>query len=245
MKLLTPQTVQNLCIQTARKLVTLPNLNSTFSQINKDKTKMIFPSYTSQVVRISEQEAKLCFCHVLEKTTNDIYYSVETPTESTYSFKDKILDDGKMSARSDLSLYLIKNKKIVKYINCEFKHTNTTKKSIVKDFIKLNKEPYSGLFFHVLDSANSGTLSNTIHTGVFDKYKIGFEHKVSNWVDAKNQDEKFIVFAIYIVKQKLLLLKTFTQKGLKDLNKFFILEYKPTRNIIVVTKANNWRVIDL
>jgi hypothetical protein len=62
--------------------------------------RLIIPGLRSGNARISEQESKIVFCSVMEKTYG-YFYSIETPTEEEYRFTG----EKTLSARSDLSIW--------------------------------------------------------------------------------------------------------------------------------------------
>ena len=77
-------------------------------------SRIIFPMYCSGETRISEQELRFIFVEQFNayikdhKDLNNLYYSVETPTEKKYIFsKDKggpKVDNKGVSARTDLTI---------------------------------------------------------------------------------------------------------------------------------------------
>ena len=122
------------------------SFNDLIKALTTDGTssQLIFPKYRNKTVRYSEQELKQIFLRNVEEDKN-YFYSIETPTEYGYRFKDsKNLEVNKnhkkgkhQAARFDVSLYT--ENKIESLANCiEFKHGNS--KSICKDFLKLAKE---------------------------------------------------------------------------------------------------------
>lgn len=119
---------------------------------------IIYPTYRTKAERrISEQEAKQLFIH--EVIRNGIRYSVETPTRLPYSFSGETL----LSGNIDVSTY---SPDLREQTNIEFKATNCVYGSIEKDFQKLILEDARGIFFHVIEGSNSGTLPS-----IFGKYR--------------------------------------------------------------------------
>jgi hypothetical protein len=134
-------------------------------------TGLIFPKYSNLDIRISEQEARFAFYSEVEKM-GEYKISVETPTNKKYkNFSTRPIegDDGR-SAELDMALYKADDSK-TRILNIEFKAKNPKITTIEKDFLKLIKEPGDGLFFHLLQSSNSGTFLNSGNNkGIFDKY---------------------------------------------------------------------------
>ena len=90
------------------------SFNYLIKAITTDGTssQLIFPKYRNKTVRYSEQELKQIFLKNVEEDKN-YFYSIETPTEYGYRFKDsKNLEVDKnhkkgehQAARFDISLY--------------------------------------------------------------------------------------------------------------------------------------------
>lgn len=100
---------------------------------NKDKT------------RISEQELRFVFVEKLNQHIcgDNIYYSVETPTEKSYNFsKDggPKVDKNGVSARTDLAIYIKENNEFKLKALIEFKAHNPDTIDYRKDVCKLINE---------------------------------------------------------------------------------------------------------
>jgi hypothetical protein len=118
-----------------------------------------YPFYSdNETKRISEQEAKQVFIHLLEKYK--ISYSVETPTINKYKFGDSpVLDKNGISARIDVSTY--SNDTVDHHI--EFKALNPDIKCYTKDFLKLYNEGKQGginYFIHIISKGDKGTINS-------------------------------------------------------------------------------------
>lgn len=149
----------------------------------RKKEKLKFPPYRGLTIRVSEQEARLCFAWIIEKET-DYRYSVETPTQKTYQPSGK----SGLSARSDMSIW--SRDGIRKLCNIEFKAHNARKESIDKDIEKLVREEIAGIWFHVFRNADEKTFptfTKKLEDSLikYDKYR-----------------EKDIIFAICVLEQK-------------------------------------------
>lgn len=135
--------------------------------MNTESPGVIFPRYSKQNIRVSEQELRCAFIQKLYEK-KEWYYSVETPTTKKYTFTDK--DNHKVyekdsncgeSARIDLTIH-------DKYANrlclIEFKaHGGTSEHNYKKDLLKLYAEPDGALryFIQIFESFNGGT-SNSV-----------------------------------------------------------------------------------
>lgn len=118
-----------------------------------------YPFYSdNETKRISEQEAKQVFIHLLEKYK--ISYSVETPTINKYKFGDSpVRDKNGISARIDVSTY--SNDTVDHHI--EFKALNPDIKCYAKDFLKLYNEGKQGginYFIQIISKGDKGTINS-------------------------------------------------------------------------------------
>lgn len=174
--------------------------------------QLIFPS-KSDVKRISEQELRQLFIEEFRAESNNLYYSIETPTVNRYSFTNKsevikVADDVDkgQSALIDMCVFEKKDEKseYTRLLNIEFKHKNATKDNISKDVLKLMHEKESGAFIVLLKNTNTGTLNNLVETrfGVIDKLMESFEYHKSNQVQWNGGDEKFIEIVILSLEEK-------------------------------------------
>lgn len=257
---ITPQNLQNFCIQTARKVITLPEISE---KINGEKrpTKLIFPEYKhtkNAVTRISEQELRQCFINTLERIKFNLYYSIETPTTERFDFKNGKAKHRKVKGRSgntDLSLYSPKNNILIHEVNIEFKHGNPPINNVKKDIIKLTNERCSGLYYFLLDSVDNSSLSEEKESGLINKIVLGLTDKYSCRTKKLHGKDKPLVISILIPKCKLLFLKTISDKDYRGENKskyvdylkdLLKINYKIDKGILqVLRKKNKWRVVDL
>jgi len=108
--------------------------------------------------RISEQEARFVFASEVENNIRNSHYTVEEPTQRRFKFgrtiNDLAVDDGR-SASHDLALYA-NNRKL--YV--EFKALNPKVFCYAKDLLKLFYSNDNGLFFHILKTADKGTVKS-------------------------------------------------------------------------------------
>jgi hypothetical protein len=163
--------------------------------------RLIFPQLRSGNIRVSEQEARLVWCTMLQDTS--YYYAIEAPTAETY------VQSGTkpVSARTDLALYELSDSKLHRVANIEFKAHSTTSGQIKKDVEKLIRENKTGNWFHLLSAANSATIPT-----LFDKFTTALT-ACGPYVD----HDIDIVFCVCILKSRQMLTNRFTfQPGQGD-----------------------------
>lgn len=139
------------------------NLTDAHSKPTGLSPHVIYPTKRDKTIRISEQEARIVCCGILDNLS--LYYSVENPTEKTYKQSGKKY----MSAQTDLTIYTFDGQSFHRAINVEFKGPQATKKDVGKDVEKLVREGCFGGWFHILSNSNRGTFRS-----LFSKFKYGF-----------------------------------------------------------------------
>jgi len=156
-------------------------------QEETDGSKLIFPQKRDPKypIRISEQESKIIFCQLLERSP--WHYSVETPTVQTYQQTGK----GYQSARTDISLYRTSSLD-TKIVNIELKAHNPPPEHFRKDFEKLIRDGLDGVWFHTLKSQNRRTIPS-----IFKKIIDAF----SDLKDHFKESEKSILFTFCILDE--------------------------------------------
>ena len=190
--------------------------------------KLIFPELRKGGVRVSEQEARFIYCSVLNRCSG-YFYSVETPTEESYSFSGL----NPMSARSDISLYSCEDGTVKdKVVNIELKAGNCSAKHIEKDVEKLVKERQVGNWFHCLSNIDSRTLRV-----LFKKLELSFQSVVSPATITP-----LIVFCFCVLEKNWAIVNCFDPLR-ESVNQFFDLEYAVVRGSVNVTRDNGWRCI--
>jgi len=166
--------------------------------------RLIFPKKriknkkNEDVKRISEQEARILYCNILNNL--NYFYSIETPTNEAYKLTGKT----GVSALSDLSVYSYTRKDNVnnsknneekiffkKMANIELKAHNPAEENICKDIEKIITEGIDGNWFHILKNIDSGTLPSVIKK-IYNSIKINF---------LKNEKIS-ILFCICILEKK-------------------------------------------
>ena len=162
------------------------NVASSTSPPSGLSPRLVFPNLRSGKTRVSEQEARLLWCTMLQETS--YYYAVEAPTTKTY------IQTGKkgQSARTDVALYEASGSSLHRIANIEFKAGSSTPEQIRKDLEKLIREEISGNWFHLLYARNSETLPN-----LSKKFITGF-NKCASIV----KHDVDIVFSICVLQEK-------------------------------------------
>lgn len=210
--------------------------------------RLIFPKKriknkkNEDVKRISEQEARILYCNILNNL--NYFYSIETPTEDTYKQSGKTA----ISALSDLSIYHYANGGFRKKANVEFKALNPVIKDISKDIEKIIREKEHGNWFHVLKNIDKETLPS-----VFNKFVSSFK------IYKGKGNKKFIVFCICILEKEWGMIKHFEYKSSSGKNisnlmeEFFCLSKLSDSNNIKdktvskqkdILKNNGWTLIE-
>jgi hypothetical protein len=169
-------------------------------------TYLIIPQKRGSKTRISEQELRSTMT-TLFGTNNylNLTYSIETPTEYSYSFKGA----NSRSASTDLSFYE-GSKKI---LNIELKAHNPSQASINKDIEKLVTEDCLGAWCHIFENEDSGTVNTMINKLKLALSKFG-------------TPKRPIYFSFLVLKTR----KLITRKG-KDND---LLNFQPDRILDLV-----------
>jgi len=231
-------TIKDFCMLTSEKLWNME--------------KLIFPTKSNGEIRISEQEARFLFCQMVE-CNSKYFYSVETPTKNPYSFGGKTddIDIGGRSGCIDLSIYeqqtinYEETKHLQPSLNIEFKALAAPLHCIAKDLFKLMHENANGLFFHLLKSANNGTLPNLLKK--FNKSFVKLSQK--NQHCNKHQT---ITFAICCLQPQFLLMVTLTKESLTRIAPFnknspFYIDYEISKGSIIKPskklELNGWEIV--
>lgn len=186
--------VENLIEKSFNDLIKALTTDGTSSQL-------IFPHSNKGDVRHSEQELRQIFLRNVEKDSDKTYfYSIETPTEYGYRFKDpknlKVDENHKkgehQAARFDVSLY---NDKYELLNHIEFKYGNPKKKTpICKDFLKLAAEvkltsEKKSFFVHYLCVKTEKGWESKTFPSLFKKYCdsiVDIEKTLKNETNLKN-----------------------------------------------------------
>ncbi len=209
----------------------IANVNSTPQGLSP---RLILPKRRSGDIRISEQEARILYCGILN--TLNYYYSIETPTQEVY----QQTGEQPISGSSDLSCYIESNNKFEKIANIEFKAHNADQMKIRKDIEKLIKEQIPGNWFHTLKNAESNTLPS-----LFQKFKDSF----LQFHDIGDNVELFMVFCFCIIEKKWACLKYFhfepSETSFQEyVENFFRLDYTIKSGKILVQDQYGWNIIE-
>lgn len=223
--------VEELIIETFKKAVKMENRNVEMGNNNETKPdeniRIIYPCYSDKTKRFSEQEIKQLFIQTLienqklnKDPENDFYFSVETPTEYKYVFKNEpkvvkskevIPDENPVSARFDLCLYRYQQNEFTREYLIEFKAKNKAKnqgveeekaKEIKKDFLKLfaeGKDQNHQYFIHVIDSYDKET-----EKSINEKYTVSMKY-CEEYFEKQKEDtyqQKDIIIYLLILNNK-------------------------------------------
>lgn len=194
------------------------------------------PKTDEQAKRISEQEAKILFCHILLQ--NKVVFSVETPTIGEYSFTG----NKKISARLDLCIYKKEENQYVRSNCIEYKAHNKSK-TFRSDIEKLLCEKGNNYFVHILDSVNSGTLytssAQTNRTPVINKYI----NTIKRLNDSKACNEihfDSLTFYICILNPFRIITNTISKTDIAHIDTKLKLEITP-QGLPITDSNSNWK----
>lgn len=135
----------------------------------KNEIKLIFPSKSDGISRVSEQEIRFLFINLLDKKTG-YFYSVEAPTKEKYNFTGK--DGNERSGNIDVCIYENNKRKHL----IEFKALNPKQASFDKDFEKLflDEKGLTNYFVHVVDKFDNKRNSTLLN--IEKKYREAINH---------------------------------------------------------------------
>ena len=149
----------------------------TVNEERETRTRLIFPRYAKSrkdgkevETRISEQELRFAFVEAFNaycetKHIEDLYYSIETPTENRYSgftSNPQRNDNNGRSGEFDLVIFKKEKNDLKRSCLIEFKANNAGQIDHWKDIIKLKEEGTDKLcyFIEILKSFNDATKKN-------------------------------------------------------------------------------------
>ena len=140
------------------------------------RSRLVFPSYSNNETRISEQELRFAFVEAFNEYCNDcnekggdcnLLYSIETPTKAKYSGFSKTkenprVDENGRSGEFDMVIF---NKELKRICLIEFKANNASDLDHRKDFVKLNNDKEGDkkvlrYFVEIIASYDKGTIKN-------------------------------------------------------------------------------------
>lgn len=155
-------------------------------------SRIIFPKYSENYrnaeIRLSEQELRFIFVEQFNEYCRENklhwYYSVETPTENKYLFKEQKKpkrDEGGQSGMFDLTIHDECFKRIALI---EFKALNPKESCFTKDFLKLREEGKEILTYFIMyiKSYRSDTIAQ-LYDKIFnatDDDKINYKDTNTN-----------------------------------------------------------------
>ncbi len=183
---------------------------------------LVFPKKRgSKEKRISEQEARILLCKTVE-CHGGYRYSLEMPTKNKYKFSEvnyenkrenRLIVGKGQSGSIDLTLYDCRaGRKGPLRFNVEFKAHTAAEHEIHKDLLKLECENGQGVFFHVLENCNKGTLP-----GILGKCRAYSNVRHAMWAKNKN-----FILVIVVLKKKLFCIQKvdFSRIGKLSFNKW-------------------------
>lgn len=186
--------------------------------ISGEKSRLIFPCYADHCkckneVRVSEQELRFAFVESFYEYCGgenhlELFYSIETPTQKKYRFKEKDnphecekKDDDYDSAQSasfDLVLY---DNTMTRRAYFEFKANNAVKEEHQKDLCKLIRDSDDDslcYFIEIVKSHNDKTIESL-------KQKLSVENNMKKKIicivcdiSEEKEEENVIVWKEYI-----------------------------------------------
>ncbi len=148
---------------------TFKTMTNLYKKTGKVDTLLIFPDYTrggqAGNTRVSEQELRQLFIeeltHYVKEHGVELHYSVESPTEDGYCFKEDQphrCDDGR-AGRFDLIIWEDKKVALI-----EFKSATAEEQEYLKDLCKLTNEIEGSsdvlrYFINIFEGANAKTVN--------------------------------------------------------------------------------------
>lgn len=235
-----PDFLNALCVSVARQLNRLPYESGETKKTRRPSSYLIFPATAARKIRVSEQEARFLLAQQLEQC--GMYYSVETPTRQGYQFTGT---QGERSGSTDVTLFeRSPTGGFTRKVLIELKAHNVHLNNIQKDFEKLLNEEEPGVFFHILQAANSGTLtSNTSEKGILVKYHTAFKNILDN-LCLKKDNRWFLHLVLFCMEPSFLISKTIRSEDLTELEGFFDFQYTIAGGAMTVINDNGWSILD-
>ena len=216
-----------------KSLKLLNTVQYELDECSNTKTSLIYPKKRDSSERISEQEAKILFCHILLK--NKVVFSVETATIGEYSFTG----NKKISARLDLCIYKKEENQYVRANCIEYKAHNESK-TFRSDVEKLLCEKGDNYFVHILRKVDNGTLykssAQTIETPVINKYI----NTIKSLKDSKEIRFDSLTFYICILNPFRIITNKISKDDIADIDTKLKLEITP-QGLPITDSNSNWK----
>ena len=223
-----------------KSLKLLNKVHSESDECSNVETSLIYPQKIESKKkesskRISEQEAKILFCHILLQ--DNVAFSVETPTIGKYSFTGNT----KISGNLDLCIYKREENKYVRSNCIEYKAHNESK-TFRSDIEKLLCEKGDNYFVHILPGVNNGTLYNsstqTKRIPVINKYI----NTIKSLKDSNEIRFDSLTFYICILNPFCIITNKILEIDIDDIDTKLKLEYEITSQGLLITNSNsNWK----
>ena len=197
--------------------------------------KLLFPTYRTELLRVSEQEARFAFVEALLRSP--FRYSVEVPTSKRYQFTGK----SSISAQTDLVIQDITGKHVC---NVEFKAKGVSQGAkkhfaIFKDLQKLLREPHWGLWFHLFGAVTNATINDFLRVLAMEIKKVRDEY-------ANDIESPGMMIHICVLEQKFSIHKEFSWADFdkdfeKEIEASFHVEHKVSRiDLVNYIEENGW-----
>ncbi len=211
--------INNIICETFKSLSEVYPNSDGESHTANSKSRIIFPPYSASEeeekrgeLRISEQELRFTFvevfneyCKKTENKVSNLRYSVETPTNSKYKFKDTddpCIDANGISGNMDLVIHDESGERLCLI---EFKANNPEPKEIEKDLVKLTnckeydkvaKKPIPRYFIGLVKSTKPESTRKSILEKIYNIKKKTKDELNSETVHIKfyNIDKNELLF---------------------------------------------------
>ena len=216
-----------------KSLKLLNTVQYELDECSNTKTSLIYSKTRDSSKRISEQEAKILFCHILLE--NKVVFSVETPTIGKYSFTGNT----KISGNLDLCIYKREENKYVRSNCIEYKAHNESK-TFRSDIEKLLCEKGDNYFVHILPGVNNGTLYNsstqTKRIPVINKYI----NTIKSLKDSNEIRFDSLTFYICILNPFRIITNTISKTDIENIDTKLKLEITP-QGFSITDSNSKWK----
>jgi hypothetical protein len=213
--------------------------------------RVMFPQ-KGQVRRVSEQEARFAFVAALlaEPAPEPWAFAAEVPTRLSYRFAHRGTGEKAQRALTDLALYRHGHDEPA--LAVEFKSGGRSGRSeidesIRKDVAKILAEQPDALWFHVVRSANSATLSGLLRTLDEAISRLSSPVRLSDYLAAGKTVEpraKKIAFHVCVLNPDMTasIHRVLDYVPGKPAHGFFTIETAATRDSLEIAEGQGWDV---
>lgn len=213
--------------------------------------RVMFPQ-KGQVRRVGEQEARFAFVTALlaESSSEPWAFAAEVPTRLSYRFAHRGTGEKAQKALTDLALYHHGHDEPA--LAVEFKSGGRSGRSeidesIRKDVAKILAEQPDALWFHVVRSANSATLSGLLRTLDEAISRLSSPARLSAYLAAGKTVEpraKQIAFHVCVLNPEMSasIHRVLDYVPGKPKHDFFTLDVAATRDSLEIAEGQGWDV---